>query len=133
MNTFAILIILFNLGRKTFAIFGCFNVIVMSIIWFVYPEPAGRSLEEFNLLFTSDNILVSANMREYHRRVEEAGGSFVVAERRLLDEVDGETASLGGMDAAFEEKEYPTKTGVEVNDEAGSETSNSIEEKQVDV
>ena len=67
------------------------NIVVMPIVWFLYPEVAGRSLEEINLLFTSESVLVSKNMEEYHRRVAEAGGNVAVAARRLLDEVDGTT------------------------------------------
>ncbi len=69
------------------------NVLATPIIYFFYPEVAGRSLEEVNLLFTSDSLLVSKNMEEYHRRIAEAGGNIAVAARRLLDEVDG-TAHL---------------------------------------
>ena len=65
------------------------NVVVMPIIHFFYPETAGRSLEEVDLLFASDSLLVSKNMAEYDRRVAEAGGNIAVAARRLLDEVDG--------------------------------------------
>jgi hypothetical protein len=61
-------------------------------MWFLYPETAGRSLEEMNLMFTSPSLLVSKNMKEYHRMVDEADGSVAVAARRLLDEVDAEYA-----------------------------------------
>ena len=57
-----------SLGWKTLIDFGAFNVLAMPIIWFAYPEPAGRSLAEVNLLFASDSVLVGANMREHHRR-----------------------------------------------------------------
>jgi hypothetical protein len=40
-------------------------------------------------LFTSSSLLVKSNEREYKRRLAEAGGHVAVAERRLLDEVDG--------------------------------------------
>jgi len=63
----------------------------MPIIHFFYPETAGRSLEEVDLLFSSDSPLVSKNMAEYNRRIAEAGGNVAVATRRLLDEVNGET------------------------------------------
>jgi hypothetical protein len=65
------------------------NIVVMPIIHFFYPETAGRSLEEVDLLFTSDSPFVSKNMAEYNRRVAEADGSIAVAARNLLDEVDG--------------------------------------------
>jgi hypothetical protein len=73
---------------------GSFRVltwaVALPVIWLVYPEVAGRSLEEVNLLFTSNSLLVSENMKEYHKLVEEAGGNVAVAERRLLDLVDAE-------------------------------------------
>jgi MFS family permease len=91
MNTFVIPIMLSRLGWATFIFFGCMNIIAMPIIRFLYPEVAGRSLEEVNLLFTSERMLVTKNMAEYDRRVAEAGGNIAVAERRLLVEVDGQT------------------------------------------
>ena len=74
MNTFVIPIMLSRLAWKTFIIFGGFNIISMPIVWFIYPEPANKTLEEVNLLFTSDSPLVSKNLAEYRRRVDEAGG-----------------------------------------------------------
>lgn len=91
MTTFVIPIMLANIGWWAFIFFGCMNVVVIPIIHFFYPETAGRSLEEVDLLFTSDSPLVSMNMAEYDRRVAEAGGNIAVAARMLLDEVDGET------------------------------------------
>lgn len=118
MNTFVIPIMLDRLGWKTFVIFGCFNfcksphppphtqnppffppfqsnsamTVFFPIIYLVYPEVSGRTLEEVNLLFTSDSLLVRDNMKEYHRMIDEAGGNVAVAERRLLDMVDAEAA-----------------------------------------
>jgi len=91
MTTFVVPIMLAHLGWATFVFFGCMNIVAMPLVWFFYPEVAGRSLEEVNLLFTSESLLVSKNMKEYHRRVDEAGGNVAVAARRLLDEVDGTT------------------------------------------
>lgn len=91
MTTFLIPIMLDHLGWATFVFFGCMNIVFMPLVWFCCPEVAGRSLEEVNLLFTSESRLVSKNMQEYHRRVDEAGGNIAVAARRLLDEVDGTT------------------------------------------
>jgi hypothetical protein len=89
----------------------------MPVVWFFYPEVAGRSLEEVNLLFTSESLLVSKNMEEYHRRIGEAGGNIAVAARRLLDEVDGTTdldprrvlAAEGEKDRARHVEESPSK------------------------
>lgn len=91
VTTFVIPIMLGNIGWWSFIFFGCMNIVCMPIIHLFYPETAGRSLEEVDLLFASDNPLVSKNMKEYDRRVAEAGGSIAVAARRLLDEVDGVT------------------------------------------
>ena len=91
MNTFVIPIMLDKLGWGTFIFFGALNIVAMPIVWFLYPEVAGRSLEEMNLIFTSESLLVSENMKEYNRRVAEAGGNIAVAARQLLDEVDGTT------------------------------------------
>ena len=82
-----------KLGYGTYLFFGAVNVVVLPIIWLVYPEVANRTLEEVSLLFTSDSLLVSKNMKEYHRRIDEAGGNVAVAARRLLDEVDDITDS----------------------------------------
>lgn len=65
------------------------NIVAAPIIWFIFPEVAGKTLEEVNLLFTADSLLASQNMKEYYRRLDEAGGNPVAAERRLFDEVDG--------------------------------------------
>lgn len=91
VTTFVIPIMLDSIGWWSFIFFGGMNVLVMPIIHFFYPETAGRSLEEVDLLFTSDSPLVSRNMAEYDRRLAEAGGNIAVAARKLLDEVDGET------------------------------------------
>ncbi len=91
VTTFVIPIMLSHIGWWSFIFFGAMNVVVMPIIHFFYPETAGRSLEEVDLLFTSDSPFVSANMAEYRRRVADAGGNLAVAARTMLDEVDGDT------------------------------------------
>ncbi|KAI0426209.1 general substrate transporter [Xylaria sp. FL1042] len=89
VTQFVIPILLNRLGWATFIFFGALNIVAMPIIYFFYPEVAKRSLEEINLLFTSDSLFVKANMREYDRRVNATGGSIPVASRKLLSEVDG--------------------------------------------
>ena len=90
MTGFVIPIMLSNLGWKTFIVFGVFNIVSMPLVWFFYPEVAGKTLEEVNLLFTSESPFVQPNMKEYHRLIDEAGGNVTVAERRLFDSVDAE-------------------------------------------
>lgn len=91
MTTFVIPILLNRLGWATFVFFGALNIVASPIIYFFYPETANRSLEEMNLIFTSDSWFVSKNMEEYDRRVEAAGGNIAAAARALLDEVNGES------------------------------------------
>ncbi|SMQ46756.1 unnamed protein product [Zymoseptoria tritici ST99CH_1A5] len=86
---FVIPIMLDKLGYGTFLFFGAMNVIATPIIYFLYPEVANKSLEEINLLFINDNLLVSKNMASYEARLQEAGGDLVLASKRLFAEVDG--------------------------------------------
>ena len=88
MTGFVIPIMLSKLGWKTFIVFGVFNFVSMPLVWFLYPEVAGKTLEEVNLLFTSESPFVGPNMKEYHRLIAEANGNVSVAERRLFDSVD---------------------------------------------
>ena len=86
---FVIPIMLARLGYGTFLFFGAMNALSAPIIYLFYPEPANKSLEEVNLLFTSDSLFVSNNMSAYHARLDAANGDVAVAARRLFDEVDG--------------------------------------------
>ncbi len=104
MTQFVIPIMLQKLGYKTYIFFGAMNIVAMPIVWFLYPEVAKRSLEEMNLLFTSDSLLVSENMKAYHQRIEDAGGDVAVASRRLLDEVEGIDEETPRTDRNFAEK-----------------------------
>jgi hypothetical protein len=90
---FVIPILLDRLGWGAFVFFGALNIVAIPLIYFFYPEVAKRSLEEINLLFTSDTLFVKANMREYDRRIDAASGSIAVAARNLLAEVDGHSTS----------------------------------------
>lgn len=89
-TTFIIPIMLANIGWWSFIFFGCMNFVVMPIIHLFYPETARRTLEEVDLLFASDSLLVKPNMLEHDRRIDAAGGNIAVAARKLLDEVNGE-------------------------------------------
>lgn len=105
-------IFLSRAGYGTYLFFGAMNVVVAPLIWFFFPELANRTLEEISLLFTSESLLASENMKEYHRRVDEAGGNIAVAARQLLDEVDGKDAESGTEIGSPDEKR------VEVNQDA---------------
>ena len=77
------------LGWKTLIVFGCFNFASLPLVYLYFPETWGRSLEEVNLLFAAPSSYVSANEKEYRRRIADAGGDVTVAEKRLLEEIDG--------------------------------------------
>lgn len=103
---FIIPIMLSNIGYVTFLFFGAINVLSAPIIYFLFPEVANRSLEEVNLLFTSDSLLVKKNMIAYHERLEAANGQVAVAARRLFDEVDLlELRKDGHVEHGMSEKE----------------------------
>ena len=77
------------LGWKTLIAFGCFNFASLPLVYLFFPETLGRSLEEINLLFAAQSPYVKANEEEYRRRMAGAGGNVAVAERRLVEEIDG--------------------------------------------
>ncbi|KAK3717724.1 hypothetical protein LTR37_005495 [Vermiconidia calcicola] len=85
---FVIPIMLSNLGYGTFIFFGAMNAVSAPIIYLFYPEVANKSLEEVNLLFTSDSLLVGKNMAAYQVRLDAANGNVAVAARTLFDQVD---------------------------------------------
>ncbi|KAG6991739.1 hypothetical protein FOFC_00028 [Fusarium oxysporum] len=102
MTQFVIPIMLQRLGWATYIFFGAMNVVAMPLVWFFFPEVSKKSLEEINLLFTSNSLLVSKNMEEYERRLAEAGGDVAVASRQLLDEVDGYVQQAHGTEKDLE-------------------------------
>lgn len=113
---FVIPIMLSRLGYGTFLFFGAMNAVATPIIYFFYPEVANKSLEEVNLLFTSDSILVRKNMDAYYARLQEAGGDVALAAKRLFAEVDLYEQSESGFEAgsSSEKKELETVTAEKV-------------------
>lgn len=97
---FVIPIMLDRLGWGTFVFFGAMNVVSAPVIYFFYPEVANKSLEEVNLLFTSESLLVSENLKAYRVRVEEAGGSVALAVKRLLEEANAVDGRLGRQEVS---------------------------------
>ena len=77
-----------SLGYKTLIVFGAFNFLSLPLVYFFFPETRGRTLEEINLLFAAESPVASANEREYHRLLNEAGGNVAVAERRMMEDMD---------------------------------------------
>lgn len=125
-TTFVIPIMLAHIGWWSFIFFGIMNIVAMPIIHLFFPETARRTLEEMDLIFAADSLLVSKNMAEHDRRVAEAGGNVAVAARKLLDEVNGEShldprrVSVAGEDGF-------TKAAIDMNHkEVSSEKTNSF-------
>lgn len=77
-----------TLGYKTLILFGAFNFLSLPLVYFFFPETKGRTLEEINLLFAAESPFASANEKEYHRLLNEAGGNVAVAERRMMEDID---------------------------------------------
>lgn len=109
MTQFVIPVMLDRLGYGTYIFFGVMNIVAIPIVHLFYPEVARRSLEEINLLFTSNSLLASRNMDEYHRRIDEAGGSVAVAARHLLAEVD--SSRDGVREPTVDEEAVKSKSG----------------------
>lgn len=42
-----------NLGYKTYIMFAVFNAAILPVVYFFFPEPKGRSLEELDVIFAS--------------------------------------------------------------------------------
>jgi hypothetical protein len=88
MNTFVIPIMLTGLSWMTFLVFGIFNILAMPVIWLLYPEVAANTLEEVNLLFASNPIFASENVKECQRMLDGAGGNVAPASCRLMESVE---------------------------------------------
>ena len=93
-----------TLGWKKLIVFGAFNFCSLPLVFF-FPETKGRSLEEINLLFSSSSPLASENEKAYRRMLEEAGGNVAVAERRMMEDVDGHAEIVGKESVSREEEE----------------------------
>ena len=48
-----------NIHEKTYYLFGIANALSIPMVWAFYPESNQRTLEEMDLLFASDSMLVS--------------------------------------------------------------------------
>ena len=112
------------LGSKTLYIFGICNIITLPMVYCFYPETNQRTLEEINLVFSSDSIWTwdaernfekSKNMQDSAGLLPGAGGSGSEGEQTLLDPETGlprETdvpAVLSGSDEGRKEARVKMK------------------------
>lgn len=88
------------LGSKTLYIFGICNIITLPMVYCFYPETNQRTLEEINLVFSSDSIWTWDAERHFKilksmqdsaglLPVADAGGGVAEAEQTLLDSGSG--------------------------------------------
>ncbi|KAK4618018.1 Sugar transporter STL1 [Fulvia fulva] len=82
--------VMFNaIGEKKLYIFGACNVITIPMVWALYPETNGRTLEEMDLLFAADTPWVWDAERNF-KRLKEENPDLVQAARRGASVVDPE-------------------------------------------
>ncbi|KAJ9494547.1 hypothetical protein H2202_009979 [Exophiala xenobiotica] len=53
-----------NIGYKSYIIFGLLNTAFIPIIYFLYPETKGKSLEQIDLLFSGGKVLIHLTPEE---------------------------------------------------------------------
>ncbi|KAK9476209.1 sugar transporter STL1 [Lipomyces japonicus] len=87
-----------SIGEKTLYIFGAMNVVVIPIVWALYPETSQRTLEEVDLLFASSSPWVWESEKEFERLKAEHP-DITLASRRLhtVGRVDEEGAVATGV------------------------------------
>lgn len=119
-----VLIVMFSaLGSKTLYIFGLCNIITLPMVYCLYPETNQRTLEEINLVFSSDSIWTWDAERNFEKMQDSArllplaaaAGMGEEGEQTLLDpetgllrERDG-PAVLNGSDEGRKEAQVKLK------------------------
>ncbi|CAH0053596.1 unnamed protein product [Clonostachys solani] len=81
-----------RLNEKTLYIFGGVNVFCIAVVWALYPESNQRTLEEMNLVFSSDSIWAWDAEREF-ARLKQENPELVQAARRGSHATDPEMGS----------------------------------------
>lgn len=83
------------LGSKTLYIFGICNIITLPMVYCLYPETNQRTLEEINIVFSSDSIWnwdAERNFKELKNMQDSAGllpSTGGEGEQTLLDPGSG--------------------------------------------
>ncbi|OZJ03611.1 hypothetical protein BZG36_03700 [Bifiguratus adelaidae] len=49
-----------SMGFYTYVMFGCFNMCFIPIVWYFYPETMGKTLEEIEFIFATDEAKAEA-------------------------------------------------------------------------
>uniref|UniRef100_A0A0B7JWW8 Major facilitator superfamily (MFS) profile domain-containing protein n=1 Tax=Bionectria ochroleuca TaxID=29856 RepID=A0A0B7JWW8_BIOOC len=79
-----------RLNEKTLYIFGGVNIFCIAVVWALYPESNQRTLEEMNLVFSSDSIWAWDAEREFARLKQENPELVQAAARRGSHAADPE-------------------------------------------
>lgn len=90
-----------QIGWGTYLFFGALNAIFIPFIYFFYPETAGRSLEEIDLIFAKG---YTEKMSYVHaaKELPSLDDSHLVSYARDNGYLDGDEES--GSDGSFKEK-----------------------------
>ncbi|CZT20281.1 related to sugar transport protein STP1 [Ramularia collo-cygni] len=78
------------IGEKTFYIFGACGFLTVPMVWALYPETNQRTLEEIDLLFSSDSPWVWDAEKNFARLKAENPNNIVAAASRGNSVVDAE-------------------------------------------
>ncbi|KAH7121103.1 general substrate transporter [Dendryphion nanum] len=100
-------VMLSGIGWGTYLFFAAMNAIFFPIIYFLYPETAGRSLEEIDLIFAkgySENMSYVRAAKELPFMTEEE-----IAARVRAFGIDSSDEEAGGLKATDGEKEEHVK------------------------
>lgn len=72
------------IGERTLFIFAVCNFISIPMVWALYPETNQRTLEEINLVFTSDSIWNWRAERHFHNLKKQDRDAVHAADRESL-------------------------------------------------
>jgi hypothetical protein len=107
-----------SIGWKTYLVFAIFNACFIPIIYFYYPETAGRSLEEIDIVFArayvngESPVHVARNMpRMNDAEVEAAAAEIELHDRRDAQDVEKSMLPVRGSPELPTELEADT-TGI---------------------
>jgi hypothetical protein len=89
-----------KLNEKTLYLFGAVNILTIFTTWAFYVEPARRTLEDIDLLFTSDSYFVWNNEKDFKRLKEEQAQ----AERIQLETPERRDTLVEGFEEGKEGK-----------------------------
>ncbi|CAK7224533.1 hypothetical protein SCUCBS95973_005549 [Sporothrix curviconia] len=71
-----------SIGSKTYIIYGMFNVVSIAIVYFLYPETKGKTLEQIDLIFSGPKVLMHATVEELEE-LQRQEIATAIAENRI--------------------------------------------------